>query len=149
MAFSIYLRALKDAVAKELILCPKIYLETKNNTDMTTSNIEIQSRIDYICSHCSFIFLDKNDFESVCPNPSFCIDKKCETLEETLDAVKSALASSPLTYPSKVVIYAESRILTMADLAVFKDYFQSFNAYKFGFNCEAPEGAKVRIVLIG
>lgn len=116
---------------------------------MITSNIEIQRRIDYICSHSGYIVLDKNDFESVCPNPSFCIDKKGETLEETLDAVKSAVASSPLPQPSKVVMYAESRILTMSDLEVLKDYCKDLDAFKFGFNCATPEESKVRIVMIG
>ena len=51
---------------------------------MKAKNTNIQSTIVYICSHSGFIALDEKDFELTCPNPTICIDKKGETLNEVL-----------------------------------------------------------------
>ena len=116
---------------------------------MKAKNTNIQSAIDYICSHSSFIALDEKDFELTCPNPAICIDKKGETLNEVLEAVTKAWKMLPLPKPSRTILFIESRSLTMADIGYIKNSFNEFGFFKFGINCEAPEGAKVRIILIG
>ena len=37
----------------------------------------------------------------------------------------------------------------MADIGYIKNSFNGFDFFKFGINCEEPEGAKVRVILIG
>ena len=37
----------------------------------------------------------------------------------------------------------------MADIGYIENSFNGFDFFKFGINCEEPEGAKVRIILIG
>ena len=37
----------------------------------------------------------------------------------------------------------------MADIGYIKNSFNGCDFFKFGINCEEPEGAKVRIILIG
>lgn len=114
---------------------------------MKAKNTGIQSAIDYICSHSGFIALDDKDFELTCPNPTICIDKKGETLNEVLEAVTTEWKMLPK--PSRTVLFIESRSLTMADIGYIKNSFVGFDFFKFGINCEEPDGAKVRIILIG
>lgn len=116
---------------------------------MKAKNTGIQSAIDYICSHSGFIGLDENDFEFTCPNPTICIDKKGETLNEVLEAVTKEWKMLPLPKPSSTVLFIESRSLTMADIGYIKNSFNVFDFFKLGINCEEPDGAKVRIILIG
>ena len=116
---------------------------------MKAKNTNIQSTIAYICSHSGFIALDEKDFEFTCPNPTICIDKKGETLNEVLEAVTIAWKMLPLPKPSRTILFIESRILTMADIGYIKNSFDGFDFFKFGINCEEPDGAKVRIILIG
>ena len=116
---------------------------------MKAKNTNIQSAIDYICSNSGFIALDEKDFELTCPNPAICIDKKGETLNEVLEAVTTAWKMLPLPKPSRTILFIEGRIITMADIGYIKNSFNEFGFFKFGINCEAPEGAKVRIILIG
>lgn len=37
----------------------------------------------------------------------------------------------------------------MADIGYIENSFNGFDFFKFGINCEEPEGAKVRVILIG
>ena len=116
---------------------------------MKAKNTNIQSAIDYICSNSGFIVLDEKDFEIACPNPAICIDKKGETLNEVLEAVTTEWKMLSLPKPSSAVLFIESRIITMADIGYIKNSFNGFDFFKFGINCEEPEGAKVRVILIG
>ena len=116
---------------------------------MKAKNTSIQSAIDYICSHSGFIALDEHAFELTCPNPTICIDKKGETLNEVLEAVTTEWKMLSLPKPSSIVLFIESRSLTMADIGYIKNSFDGFHFFKFGINCEEPEGAKVRVILIG
>ena len=116
---------------------------------MKAKNTNIQSAIDYICSNSGFIALDKKDFELTCPNPAICIDKKGETLNEVLEAVTKAWKMLLLPKPSRTILFIESRSLTMADIGYIENSFNGFDFFKFGINCEEPEGAKVRVILIG
>ena len=116
---------------------------------MKAKNTNIQSAIDYICSNSGFIALDEQDFELTCPNPAICIDKKGETLKEVLEAVTTEWKMLPLPKPSRTILFIESRSLTMADIGYIENSFNGFDFFKFGINCKEPEGAKVRIILIG
>ena len=116
---------------------------------MKAKNTSIQSAIDYICSHSGFIALDEKDFEFTCPNPTICIDKKGETLNEVLEAVTTEWKMLSLPKPSSIVLFIESRSLTMADIGHIKNSFNGFDFFKLGINCEEPDGSKVRIILIG
>ena len=116
---------------------------------MEAKNTNIQSTIDYICSHSGLITLDEHDFELTCPNPTICIDEKGETLNEVLEAVATEWKMLPLPKPSSTVLFIESRSLTMADIGYIKNSFNGFDFFKLGINCEEPDGAKVRIILIG
>ena len=116
---------------------------------MKAKNTNIQSTIAYICSHSGFIALDEKDFELTCPNPTICIDKKGETLNEVLKAVTMEWKMLSLPKPSSTVLFIESRSLTMADMGYIKNSFNGFDFFKLGINCEEPDGAKVRIILIG
>ena len=116
---------------------------------MKAKNTNIQSAIDYICSKSGFIALDEKDFELTCPNPAICIDKKGETFNEVLEAVTKAWKMLPLPKPSRTILFIESRSLTMADIGYIENSFNGFDFFKFGINCEDPDGAKVRIILIG
>ena len=116
---------------------------------MKAKNTNIQSAIDYICSHSGFIGLDEEDFEFTCPNPTICIDKKGETLNEVVEAVTTEWKMLSLPKPSSTVLFIESRIITMADLGYINDSFKGFDSFKLGLNCEEPDGAKVRVILIG
>ena len=116
---------------------------------MKAKNTNIQSAIDYICSNSGFIVLDEKDFEIACPNPAICIDKKGETLNEVLEAVTAAWKMLPLPKPSSTILFIESRSLTMADIGYIENSFNGFDFFKFGINCEEPDGAKVRVILIG
>ena len=116
---------------------------------MKAKNTNIQSAIDYICSNSGFIALDEKDFEIACPNPAICIDKKGETLNEVMEAVTTEWEMLQLPKPSRTILFIESRSLTMADIGYIKNSFNGFDFFKFGINCEEPEGAKLRIILIG
>ena len=116
---------------------------------MKAKNTHIQSAIDYICSNSGFIALDEKDFELTCLNPAVRIDKKGETLNEVLEAVTTAWKMLPLPKPSRTILFIESRSLTMADIGYIKNSFNGFDFFKLGINCEEPDGAKVRIILIG
>ena len=116
---------------------------------MKAKNTNIQSAIDYICSHSGFIGLDEKDFEFTCPNPTICIDKKGETLNEVVEAVTTEWKMLSLPKPSSAVLFIESRIITMADLGYINDSFKGFDSFKLGLNYEEPDGAKVRLILIG
>ena len=37
----------------------------------------------------------------------------------------------------------------MADIGYIENSFNGFDFFKFGINCEEPDGAKVRVILIG
>ena len=116
---------------------------------MKAKNTNIQSAIDYICSNSGFIALDEKDFELTCPNPAICIDKKGETLNEVLEEVTAEWEMLPLPKPSRTILFIESRSLTMADIGYIKNSFNGCDFFKFGSNCEEPDGAKVRVILIG
>lgn len=116
---------------------------------MKAKNTSIQCAIDYICSHSGFIALDDKDFELNCPNPTICIDKKGETLNEVLEAVTTEWKMLPLPKPSSTILFIEGRIITMADIGYIKNSFNGFDFFKLGINCEEPDGAKVRVILIG
>ena len=116
---------------------------------MKAKNTNIQSAIDYICSNSGFIALDKKDFEIACPNPAICIDIKGETLNEVMEAVTTEWKMLSLPKPSSAVLFIESRIITMADMGYINDSFKGFDNFKLGINSEEPDGAKVRLILIG
>ena len=66
-----------------------------------------------------------------------------------MEAVTTEWKMLSLPKPSSAVLFIESRIITMADLGYINDSFKGFDNFKLGLNCEEPDGAKVRLILIG
>ena len=46
-------------------------------------------------------------------------------------------------------VAASLKLKTLNDSPYIKNSFNGFDFFKFGINCEEPEGAKVRVILIG
>ena len=87
---------------------------------MKAKNTGIQSAIDYICSHSGFIALDEKDFELTCPNPTICIDKKGETLNEVLEALTTAWKMLPLPNHPEPYCSSKAGVLQWLILAILK-----------------------------
>ena len=117
---------------------------------MTTTDINtIQSTIDYICSQSGYISLDRADFDLTCANPVMMIEKKGQNVEDIIKGVSDILADNTLTIPAKTLVHIESNILKMSDLQLIQEALKDLNAIKFGMFFNEPEGALIKVVIIG
>lgn len=117
---------------------------------MTTTDINtIQSTIDYICSQSGYISLDRADFDLTCANPVMMIEKKGQNVEDIIKGVSDILADNTLTIPAKTLVHIESNILKISDLQLIQDALKDLNAIKFGMFLDEPEGALIKVVIIG
>ena len=117
---------------------------------MTTTDINtIQSTIDYICSQSGYISLDRADFDLTCANPVMMIEKKGQNVEDIIKGVSDILADNTLTIPAKTLVHIESNILKISDLQLIQEAFKDLNVLKFGMVFNEPEGALIKVVIIG
>ena len=116
---------------------------------ITTDINTIQSTIDYICSQPGYLSLDKDDFDLTCANPTIMIEKKGQNVEDIIKGVSDILADNTLTIPAKTLVHIESNILKMSDLQLIQEAFKDLNAIKFGMAFNEPEGALIKVVIIG
>ena len=116
---------------------------------ITTDINTIQSTIDYICSQPGYLSLDKDDFEQTCAHPVMMIEKKGQNVEDIIKGVSDILADNTLTIPAKTLVHIESNILTMSDLQLIQEALKDLNAIKFGMAFNEPEGALIKVVIIG
>ena len=116
---------------------------------ITTDINTIQSTIDYICSQPGYLSLDKDDFDLTCAKPTMMIEKKGQNVEDIIKGVSDILADNTLTIPAKTLVHIESNILTMSDLQLIQEAFKDLNAIKFGMAFNEPEGALIKVVIIG
>lgn len=116
---------------------------------ITTDINTIQSTIDYICSQPGYLSLDKDDFEQTCAHPVMMIEKKGQNVEDIIKGVSDILADNTLTIPAKTLVHIESNILKMSDLQLIQEAFKDLNAIKFGMAFNEPEGALIKVVIIG
>ena len=116
---------------------------------ITTDINTIQSTIDYICSQPGYLSLDKDDFEQTCAHPVMMIEKKGQNVEDIIKGISDILADNTLTIPAKTLVHIESNILKMSDLQLIQEAFKDLNAIKFGMAFNEPEGALIKVVIIG
>ena len=117
---------------------------------MTTTDINtIQSTIDYICSQSGYISLDRADFDLTCANPVMMIEKKGQNVEDIIKGVSDILADNTLTIPAKTLVHIESNILKISDLQLIQEAFKDLNVIKCGMVVNEPEGALIKVVIIG
>ena len=116
---------------------------------ITTDINTIQSTVDYICSQPGYLSLDKDDFEQTCAHPVMMIEKKGQNVEDIIKGVSDILADNTLTIPAKTLVHIESNILKMSDLQLIQEAFKDLNAIKFGMAFNEPEGALIKVVIIG
>ena len=117
---------------------------------MTTTDINtIQSTIDYICSQSGYISLDRADFDLTCANPVMMIEKKGQNVEDIIKGVSDILADNTLTIPAKTLVHIECSVLKMSDLQLIQEAFKDLNVIKFGMVFNEPEGALIKVVIIG
>ena len=116
---------------------------------MITDTNTIRSTIDYICSISGFINIDKEDFRAGCPKPVMMIEQKGQSIDEVIKGIVEELSESIIPMPEKTMVYIESNVLMLSDLALLQQSFIAWNVYKHGLTFKEPESALIRVIIIG
>lgn len=77
------------------------------------------------------------------------IVQKGQSIDKVIKGIVEELSERTIPMPEKTMVYIESTVLMLSDLALLQQSFRAWNVYKHGLTFKEPEGALIRVIIIG
>ena len=112
---------------------------------MITDKQQIQTAIDYVLAQEMYLPLTRVVFDEICPTPIIAVNVVARNANEATILLRIELSQINNLPLSGIVVFLQSRSMTMRDLEHIDTLFPHCERFKRGISFSKPEGGEVGI----